>query len=69
MRTGAARKGEPAFPQKNVAPAKLYGQENEPSTWAMTNMNMIIHDMESAIQIGDTFLNPKFRKGKPPSDL
>ncbi|WP_298273116.1 class I SAM-dependent DNA methyltransferase [Geobacter sp.] len=30
----------------NFAPAKLYGQENEPGTWAMANMNMIIHDME-----------------------
>ena len=44
------------------APAKLYGQENEPGTWAMANMNMIIHDMEGEIQIGDTFRNPKFRK-------
>ena len=23
-----------------------HGQENEPGTWAMANMNMIIHDME-----------------------
>lgn len=27
------------------------------------NMNMIIHDMEGEIEIGDTFKNPKFRKG------
>ena len=26
-------------------------------------MNMIIHDMEGQIEIGDTFWNPKFRKG------
>jgi type I restriction enzyme M protein len=45
------------------APIRLYGQENEPGTWAMANMNMIIHDMEGEIQIGDTFRNPKFRKG------
>ena len=45
------------------APLKLYGQENEPGTWAMANMNMIIHDMEGEIQIGDTFRKPKFRKG------
>src|ERR1035437_3259832 len=43
------------------APARLYGQENEPGTWAMANMNMIIHDMEGQIEIGDTFRNPKFR--------
>ncbi len=49
--------------KKKYAPARLYGQENEPGTWAMANMNMIIHDMEGEIQIGDTFRNPKFRKG------
>ena len=49
--------------RKNFAPAKLYGQENEPGTWAMANMNMIIHDIEGEIQIGDTFRKPKFRQG------
>ncbi len=29
----------------------------------MANMNMIIHDMEGTIEIGDTFKNPKFRVG------
>ena len=28
----------------------------------MSNMNMIIHDMEGQIELGDTFKNPKFRK-------
>src|SRR6266568_3769775 len=49
--------------RKTFAPAKLYGQENEPGTWAMANMNMIIHDMEGEIQIGDTFRKPKFHQG------
>src|SRR5229473_3113386 len=49
--------------KKNSAPLKLFGQENEAGTWAMANMNMIIHDMEGEIQIGDTFRNPKFRNG------
>jgi len=44
------------------APLKLYGQEYIAETWAMANMNMIIHDMEGEIEIGDTFKNPKFRK-------
>lgn len=48
--------------RKKFAPAKLYGQESEPGTWAMANMNMIIHDMEGEIQIGDTFRKPKFRE-------
>ncbi len=43
------------------APLKLFGQEYIASTWAMANMNMIIHDMEGKIEIGDTFRNPKFR--------
>ena len=62
MRAGTGRKNEAAG-KKTYAPLKLYGQEQEPSTWAMANMNMIIHDMEGEIQIGDTFRNPKFRQG------
>jgi len=51
--------------QKKYAPLRIYGQEYTPETWAMANMNMIIHDMEGEIEIGDTFKNPKFRnRGK-----
>ncbi len=46
---------------KPFASLKLYGQEYEPSSWAMANMNMIIHDMEGRIEIGNTFKSPKFR--------
>jgi type I restriction enzyme M protein len=49
--------------RKNYAPLQLYGQEYVPETWAMANMNMIIHDMQGQIEIGDSFKNPKFRKG------
>ena len=45
-------------------PLKLFGQEYIPETWTMANMNMIIHDMEGRIEIGDTFKNPKFRAEK-----
>jgi len=45
---------------ENYAPLQLYGQEYIASTWAMANMNMIIHDMEGKIQIGDTLRYPKF---------
>ena len=48
--------------EKGYAPLKLFGQEYTADTWAMANMNMIIHDMEGEIEIGDTFKNPKFRK-------
>lgn len=49
--------------RKKYAPLRLYGQEYIAETWAMANMNMIIHDMEGQIEIGDSFKNPKFRKG------
>ena len=48
--------------KKKTMPLKLYGQESTATTWAMANMNMIIHDMEGEIEIGDTFRHPKFRK-------
>lgn len=44
-----------------IAPLKLFGQEYVPETWAMANMNMIIHDLEGKIEIGDTFKNPWFK--------
>jgi len=46
--------------RKQYAPLKMYGQEYIATTWAMANMNMIIHDMEGEIEIGDTFKSPKF---------
>jgi len=49
--------------QASVAPLKLYGQEYIADTWAMANMNLIIHDFEGEIEIGDTFKSPKFRTG------
>ena len=47
--------------ESRYAPLKLFGQEYVANTWAMANMNMIIHDMEGEIEIGDTFKNPQFR--------
>jgi len=47
--------------RKKFSGLTLYGQEYIAQTWAMANMNMIIHDMEGQIEIGDTFRNPKFR--------
>lgn len=47
--------------RRKYAPLKIYGQEYTATTWAMANMNMIIHDLEGVIEIGDTFKNPKFR--------
>jgi type I restriction enzyme M protein len=47
--------------KRKHAPLKVRGQEYVATTWAMANMNMIIHDMEGTIEIGDTFKNPKLR--------
>src|ERR1019366_905525 len=47
--------------KSKYAPLKLYGQEFTPATWAMSKMNMVIHDMEGEIEIGDTLKTPKFR--------
>jgi len=47
--------------KEKFAPLKLYGQEFIPATWAMSKMNMVIHDMEGEIEIGDTLKNPKFK--------
>ena len=44
-------------------PLQLYGQELNHVTYAIAKMNMIIHDMEGEIGIGDTFRNPKFLNG------
>ena len=37
-------------PKDAPLPLKLFGQEYVPETWAMANMNMIIHDMEGQIE-------------------
>ncbi|MHB1434667.1 MAG: type I restriction-modification system subunit M [Thermoplasmata archaeon] len=44
-------------------PLQLYGQESNHVTYAMSRMNMIVHDMEGEIAIGDTLRNPKFLDG------
>ena len=41
-------------------PLQLFGQEMNHVTYAMARMNMIVHDMEGDIAIGDTLRNPKF---------
>ncbi|MBW4661839.1 MAG: type I restriction-modification system subunit M [Drouetiella hepatica Uher 2000/2452] len=48
--------------KEQYAPLLLYGQEYTPNTWAMANMNMIIHDLQGEIEIGDSFRKPKFRQ-------
>jgi type I restriction enzyme M protein len=44
--------------KSRYAPLKLFGQELTPATWAMANMNMVIHEMEGEIAIGNTMTKP-----------
>ncbi len=51
---------------KDVAPLRLFGQEINPSTFAMSRMNAFLHDMDAEIALGDTMRSPAFtgRDGK-----
>lgn len=49
--------------EKVKRPLRLYGQELNHVTYAISKMNTIIHDMEGEIAIGDTFRNAKFLDG------
>jgi type I restriction enzyme M protein len=44
-----------------VAPLRLFGQEINPTTFAMARMNVIIHDLQADICIGDTMRHPAFK--------
>jgi type I restriction enzyme M protein len=43
-------------------PLKLSGQELQAESYAVAQMNAIIHDMEVELARGDTIINPKFRE-------
>lgn len=42
-------------------PLRLYGQELQAESYAVAQMNAIIHDMDVDLRRGDTMINPKFR--------
>lgn len=42
-------------------PLKLFGQELQAESYAVAQMNAIIHDMHVDLRRGDTMINPKFR--------
>ncbi|AOK57890.1 XRE family transcriptional regulator [Burkholderia ubonensis] len=44
-------------------PVKLSGQELQAESYAVAQMNAIIHDMDVELGRGDTMINPKFRNG------
>lgn len=56
---GVHKNGRRVLPG-DVAPLKLFGQENEAATYAIARMNTVIHDMEAEIALGDTMHRPRF---------
>jgi len=59
---GKKRNGRLQLPS-NVGPLRLFGQEINSSTFAMSRMNAFLHDMEAEIALGDTIHRPAFTEG------
>jgi len=58
---GVEENGRKKLPP-HLPPLKVYGQEINPTTYAMARMNTVIHDMlEAEIRLGDTMRNPAFK--------
>lgn len=56
---GELLNGRPRLPP-SIPPLRLFGQEINPSTFAIARMNAFIHDMEADIRLGDTMRRPAF---------
>lgn len=44
----------------NAKAIRIFGQEDVWNTWAIANINMILHGLDARIEKGDTLLDPKF---------
>lgn len=56
---------EENYSKKEADTLFLFGQEVNPKTLALSRMNLLIHDIKSAVlEQGDTFLFPKFKEAK-----
>jgi type I restriction enzyme M protein len=58
-RVGVSANGRLRLPP-DVPPLRVFGQEINPSTFAMARMNAFIHDMDAEIALGDTMNRPRF---------
>lgn len=56
---GTRTNGGIRLPQ-GLAPLSVFGQEINPSTFAISRMNAVIHDMDAEIALGDTMTGPRF---------
>jgi len=48
---------------------RLFGQEMVWNTWAICNINMILHGLDARIEQGDTIRDPKFKDEENPLEL
>lgn len=48
---------------------RLFGQELVWNTWAICNINMILHGLDARIEQGDTIRDPKFKEEDNPLEL
>jgi type I restriction enzyme M protein len=48
----------------NPKAIRLYGQEDVWNTWAIANINMILHGLDAQVKKEDTLRNPQFKDGK-----
>ena len=46
---------------QNAKGVRLFGQEQIWNTWAICNINMILHGLDARIEQGDTLRDPKFK--------
>lgn len=49
--------------EKTAKGLHLFGQEDVWNTWAIANINMVLHALDAKIQKGDTLKDPKFKNG------
>ena len=47
--------------QGNIKDISIYGQESNPTTLRLTRMNLAIRGIDAQLELGDTFLNDKFK--------
>lgn len=56
---GVQKNGRRVIPS-TVGPLRVFGQETNPTTFAMARMNAFIHGIQAEIAVGDTMRNPRF---------
>ena len=53
----------------DTAPLSIFGQEFNPSTFAIARMNALIHDMDAEIALGDTMEGSRWPGASSPARI